>query len=139
MKQLVGKWQGTTTPMGPNDKPAPAVTEFRLTSGGSAIEENLAKGSPHEMVDMYTDEGGRLAMTHYCAMGNQPHMKLKQADDQHMVFEMVEAQGITSPDESHMHALTLTLKDKNTLQQDWVNYDKGKPAQTVSFVLHKKS
>jgi hypothetical protein len=38
-----------------------------------------------------------------------------------------------------MHALTLTLQDKDTLQQDWVNYQNGKAVQTSTFVFHRKS
>ncbi len=70
VQQLVGKWQGTSSsPMEPQGKPGPITTEFRLTAAGSAVEENLMKGTPNEMVDMYVDEGGKLAMTHYCASG----------------------------------------------------------------------
>jgi hypothetical protein len=136
LKQLVGTWEGKSD-MGKGEQDMSVV--YELTSGGTAIVETLMKGTPHEMVSVYHKEGDSLGMTHYCSMGNQPHMKLKQADDQHLVFEMTETQGIASPDESHMHALTLTLKDKNTLQHDWVNYDKGKAAQTATFLLHRKS
>jgi hypothetical protein len=78
-------------------------------------------------------------MTHYCALGNQPHMKLKQAGAGRLVFEMDKPAGIASIEESHMHALTLTLQDKDTLQQDWVNYQNGKAVQTSTFVFHRKS
>src|SRR5437016_2498688 len=72
LKQLQGQWTGTQVGGQPNKMPEQVSTSFRLTSGGSAIEETLGSGTPHEMVDMYVDEGGKLAMTHYCAMGNQP-------------------------------------------------------------------
>jgi hypothetical protein len=134
LKQLLGTWEGKSD-MGQGEQNMQVV--YELTSGGTAIIETLMKGTPQEMVSVYHKEGDSLGMTHYCSMGNQPHMKLKQADDKHMMFEMDKPQGITSSDEAHMHALTLTLKDKNTLQHDWINYQDGKPAQT--FLLHKKS
>lgn len=132
VKQLVGKWTGTSSPTGQDAKPEPVATEFRLTSEGSAIEENLLKGMPHEMVDMYTDEGGKLAMTHYCAMGNQPHMVLKSAGPHQVSLEMVPTPGIGTND-SHMHSLTLEFPDGNHLTERWTNYTGGKPSETVVF------
>src|SRR5689334_17600339 len=65
MKQLVGTWQGTSR-MEKDAKSEPVTTVFKLTSAGSVIEETLLVGTPHEMVDIYTDEDGKLTMTHYC-------------------------------------------------------------------------
>src|SRR5258708_34195109 len=79
VQQLTGKWSGTESHPGSAEKPSPVTTEFRGTSAGSAIEEVLMRGTPHEMVDMYSDEGGKLGMVHYCALGNQPHMQLQSA------------------------------------------------------------
>ena len=77
-------------------------------------------------------------MTHYCALGNQPHMQLKKAGSKQMAFEMVKPDGIVSPKEPHMHAITLTLTDPNSLQQDWVHYIDGKQAGTVTFSFKRK-
>src|SRR5882672_3406247 len=74
LKQLVGQWNGLAVHPGQNQKPETISVQFKLTAAGSAIEETIMQGTPHEMVDMYHDENGRLAMTHYCALGNQPHM-----------------------------------------------------------------
>src|SRR5215467_13053302 len=80
LRKLAGTWTGTAPDAKPGDKMAgPITTEFKVTSAGTAVEEKLNPGTPHEMVDMYVDEGGKLAMTHYCAMGNQPHMVLKKS------------------------------------------------------------
>jgi hypothetical protein len=136
LKQLVGTWEGKSD-MGKGEQTMRVV--YALTSGGTAITETLMQGTPHEMVSVYHKAGDSLAMTHYCALGNQPYMKLKQTDDRQLIFEMEKAQGLTSADEAHMHGLTLTLKDKNTLQHDWSHYEGGKATQTVTFVLHKKS
>ena len=134
IKKLVGKWKGTSSPMGSSAKPEPVTTEFRLTSAGSAVEETLMKGTPHEMVDMYTDEAGNLAMTHYCAMGNQPHMVMKSLGPRQINLEMVPTLGIDA-NSSHMHALTLEFPDANHLTERWISYSNGKPAETVVFTL----
>src|SRR5690349_14032148 len=71
MKQLVGTWKGSGDMDG---KKMDAVVNYRLTSAGTVLLETMGPGTDHEMVTAYHDEGGKLAMTHYCAMGNQPHM-----------------------------------------------------------------
>src|SRR5690242_19241600 len=88
LKQLQGKWTGSKTNPQPNEKAETVSTAFRVTSAGSAVEETLGAGTPHEMVDMYVDEGGKLSMTHYCAMGNQPHLVLKKSDAKSITLEM---------------------------------------------------
>ena len=41
--------------------------EFRVTSAGSVVQETMFPGSDHEMVNMYSVDGDKLLMTHYCA------------------------------------------------------------------------
>ena len=131
IKQLTGNWMGVTTHPGTAQKPEPVSVEFQMTAAGSAIEEKLMKGTPHEMVDMYTDENGKLAMTHYCAMGNQPHMVLKQAGPNQVSLEMASAPGVDAAKDAHMHALTLEFPDANHLTEKWTSYANGKPAEQV--------
>jgi len=135
MKQLVGTWNGIKSPEGKDQKPEPVTIEIKLTSAGSAIEETLMPGQPHEMVDMYTDENGKLAMTHYCAMGNQPHLVLKQAGPQRITLEMGATSGIDATKDVHMHALTLEFPDANHLTETWTSYANGKPGEAAVFTL----
>src|ERR1700687_1941392 len=135
VKQLAGKWSGSITHPGKDEKPTPIITEFKLTAAGSAIEETLMQGTPHEMVDMYTDENGKLSMTHYCAHGNQPHMLLKQAGPGSISLEMGPTTGINAAKDEHMHALALEFKDANHLTERWTSYTDGKPGEIVVFNL----
>lgn len=134
LKQLVGTWHGKTD-IGEGKQDMQVI--YKLTSGGTAITETLMPGTPHEMESVYYREGKSLGMTHYCALGNHPRMTLKQANDQSLAFEMTKPAGVGSMNEPHMHALTLTLIDKDTLQQDWVHYADGKATKTVTFVLNR--
>lgn len=61
-------------------------------------------------------------MTHYCAMGNQPRMSLKKSDGKTVQFEMTKPFGVSSINEPHMHAVTLSLSEPNTLKQEWVQF-----------------
>ena len=133
VKQLAGKWTGTSIHPGSNEKPEAVKVEFNVTSAGSAIEETLMQGTPHEMVDMYTVENGKLAMTHYCAMGNQPHLVLKQAGPNSIDLEMGPSVGIDAAKDTHMHGLVLEFPDAQHLTERWTSYHDGKPGEVVVF------
>jgi hypothetical protein len=130
MKGLVGTWEGTANMEG---KDVPVKTVFEQTSGGSVIMEKMAPGTEHEMINVYHKEGDRLAMTHYCAMGNQPHMMLKKGDDKMLSFVMEKPLGISSMKEPHMHAVTYTMADKDTLVAEWTSVGSGKKNETAVF------
>ena len=72
------------------------------------------QGAPNEMVAILFDKAGKLALTHYCIMGNQPGMVLNAADGKTLRFDFDKSCGI-NPKESHMHALNLTFKDDDTI------------------------
>jgi len=136
MKHLVGSWEGETD--AGNGKKEPVTVVYELTSGGTALAEKLFPGTSHEMISIYHKEGKSLGMTHYCAIGNQPHMKLKKADAKMMTFEMEGVAGISSAKEPHMHAITLTFTDSDTLKQEWSNYEGGKKNATAVFNYKRK-
>jgi len=91
MKSLVGNWKGTAD-MG--NGPMEVTVKYRVLAGGSVIEEKIMEGTPHEMVTMYYDQDGKLALTHYCMMGNRPTMTLKSADDKTIKFNFDKSCGI---------------------------------------------
>jgi len=112
LKSLVGTWKGVA------DLGQGAVemtTQYRLIAGGSVLEEKVFAGTPNEMTTMYYDKNGRLALTHYCVLGNRPGMVLASADAKTLKFDFDETCGIDPKRESHMHALTLTLNDADTI------------------------
>jgi hypothetical protein len=112
MKTLVGSWQGKTD-MGHG--PMDITIQYRLLAAGSVLEERFFAGTPHEMVTMYYDKDGKLAMTHYCVFGNRPGMLLKSSTDKTLKFDFDETCGINASKESHMHALTITFDDGDTI------------------------
>jgi hypothetical protein len=135
MKKLIGTWEGKSK-MG--EKEENIALTYELTSGGTAISEKLMAGTPHEMLTVYHKEKDSVGMTHFCAMGNQPHMNLKKATDKTFDFEVTKPVGISSLKESHMHSLLITMEDPNTLKQDWTNWTNGKPDQTMTLNFKRK-
>jgi len=123
MKALVGAWEGSAD-MGKGMQ-AFKVT-YELTSAGNAILERAFAGSSHEMVTVYHDSGGKLTMTHYCSLGNQPRMELRNSGGNTMEFVLSEKyHGLTSAAETHMHALKIAFDGKDSITQTWTLFDKG--------------
>jgi hypothetical protein len=123
MKQLVGVWEGTSN-MGKEGERV--RVEYRLTAGGSAIVETLFPGTPEEMVSVYHDKKGKLSMTHYCMLQNQPSMKLQKGDGDTLAFVFAKGSGIDPKKDAHMHALTISFVDKDHIVQNWTLFEGGK-------------
>jgi len=109
---------------------------YRVTAGGSAVVETLFPGAPHEMVTVYTLDKGDLVLTHYCAEGNQPHMKaVKGGDPSTIAFKFDGGGNIKSPKDGHMHEATFTFKDADHVTSTWLFYKDGKAGESKEFVL----
>ena len=130
MKALVGVWEGTSKVAKEGEK---VRVEYRLSSGGSAIVETLIPGKAEEMVSIYYDNKGRLTMTHYCALHNQPRMNLEKADSQNLYFMYVDGDNIDPMKDTHMHSLTITFADKDHIIQKWTLFVDGKEKGTSVF------
>jgi hypothetical protein len=112
MKTLVGTWQGKADlGQGPID----LVVDYRLLAGGSVLEERVFAGTPNEMVTMFYDKDGTLALTHYCMIGNRPGMLLKSSNAKTMTFDFDKTCGIDPLTETHMNGMSLTFNDANTI------------------------
>ena len=109
LKKLHGEWRGPAMQKGM----PPSHSVFRVTAGGSAIEETIFPGTKMEMLSVYHMDKGSLLMTHYCAIGNQPHMKLnpRKSTAHELVFDFAGGTNLNVHRDMHMHSLTLTLPD----------------------------
>jgi len=113
MKTLVGTWQGKVD-MGQG--PVDMTVEYRVLAAGNVLEERVFQGTPHEMVTMYYDKEGKLALTHYCVLGNRPAMALKTAEGNTLKFDFDGSCCDVNPTkESHMHGMTLRFDDADTI------------------------
>jgi hypothetical protein len=133
LKSLVGEWEGT------NQSGTAVHLSYELVSGGSALMERLHPTGESEMITMYSADGGRVALTHYCSAGNQPQMVTSPISGplQKFTFLFVRATNLTGPGDGHMVGLTLTLTDPDHLTQEWTWLEKGK-GQTDLFRFTRK-
>lgn len=123
LKALAGKWTG-----------GELTTEFRPTSNGSAVIETMNPGGKGEMVNLFTASGDAIVMTHYCAMGNQPHMKLASSEGKTLKFEFVDGGNIKTRNDPHMDSVTFTI-DGDKLSEDWSFYADGKVTGHTVFEM----
>jgi hypothetical protein len=135
MKELVGVWEGKAD-MGKGMETL--RISYELTSAGNAIVERFDVGTPHEMVTVYYDYDGKLGMTHYCSLGNQPHMELSNPGESNLMFILSDKMpGLVSINEMHMHALTIAIDGKDSITQTWTLYDKGAKKSDVVVKLSR--
>jgi hypothetical protein len=136
LKTLVGDWEGHVTT---KDGPAARV-EFRLAGNGSALVERLFPGTDHEMLTVFHMSGSDLVLTHYCAMANQPRMKLVRGGREgELVFDFAEGDNIDPKTTMHMHGGRFTLQDKDSYEADWQVVGEGKPMGNNRFFMKRAS
>lgn len=149
LKKLAGEWRGKTrlewnreTEQGTMEVGDITVI-YRLTAGGTALMETLNAGLPTEMTTMYHMDGDDLVLTHYCSMGNQPHMKAQPADPGKpgVISFLCDGKGSNMKGESdaHMHAIVITLIDDNHIKTVWTMQDDGRPGHTRGFDLQRNA
>ena len=129
MKSLVGTWVMADEKGKPTED---VVSVIKLTAGGSALQETLFPGQPHEMISMYTVDGSNLVMTHYCMLGNQPRMKANtKGVTNKLNFEFDGGTNFDPKKDKHMHASTLTIVDKDHYEVQGVGWENGEPAKEM--------
>lgn len=131
IKTLPGTWAADT-------RMGPVQVTFKVTAGGSAVmSEILGK---EDMISMFNLDGpGRLLLTHYCAVGNEPRMEASLSPDGKVItFTYVDATNLATPDAAHMQKMILTMIDDNHHTEEWTLVDHGKEHKEI-FDLRRKS
>ncbi len=137
-KQLAGDWVGKHAGSGELEGKEVKIN-YKVTGNGSAVVETIMPGTDHEMVTVIHKDGDDLVLTHYCALGNQPHMKADaRGDGDKIAFKFTGASNLKSEKDPHMHTATFTFVDKDTLKAEWTLYEEGKEKHTVVFELKRK-
>lgn len=134
LKALAGDWVAK----GASEAPEGTKVTYRVTSGGSAVVETEFAGTPHEMVTVYTLDGGRLTMTHYCALANQPHMVAQPEERPDVLTFVCDRLGNGRIDtDMHMHRGEITFVDSNHVTSAWTLWKDGAQGDTVHIALER--
>jgi hypothetical protein len=133
IKKLVGTWVAADEKGQPTDQ---VVSVFKVTAAGSAVQETFFPGTGHEMVSIYHADGKDVVMTHYCALGNQPKMKLDPAStDKELKFAFVGGTNLDPAKDMHMHEGSIKWIDDDHIETHWVGYQEGKPAKDHAMTM----
>ncbi len=132
IKSLAGKWEGK---MDMGQGPTDMTVVYRVVAGGSAVEERTFPDTPMEMVTMYHDKDGKLALTHFCMLQNQPAMVFKSSDEKTVRMKFDKRSGIDVKKGKHMHDMSISFNDDGTITQNWRLFDGGKAQESHPIIL----
>jgi hypothetical protein len=103
---------------------------IRLVSNGKAIEETLGTPADNE-VSLYTRDGNRIVVTHFCALtadGHQVRLEtgpLRGVRDG-IVFAFRDAINRHSRAAPHMREVIMTFTDGGHFSEKWTKTENGK-------------
>ncbi len=126
LKSLAGDWDASTS------EGKRVRVSYQIVSNGSAVLETIkAHEGQADMITVYHRDGGALMLTHYCAVGNQPRMRVASAHGKRIAFRFMDATNLSSPGAGHMRDLTITVADANHFTQEWIYRAQGKDSRTI--------
>ena len=131
LKKLEGEWKAEA-------KGHPTVKViYKVTAAGSTLMETQFPGTGHEMVTMYHLDGKDLKVTHYCAAGNQPRMKLdlKASKPDHLTFVFDGGTNLDVTKDHHIHGLQIKFLEDGKVESEWEGYMDGKPGESMKFPM----
>ena len=112
---------------------------FRVSAGGSAVLETLFVGTEHEMLTVYHMEDGELVLTHYCALGNQPHMHAAaDAPEGTIVFDATHVGNLGDESNQAMKEGRMTFNEDGTISTLWSAFAGDEKTMEVGFRLRRK-
>ena len=141
LKSLAGTWRGEPVGEGVEaseaEKVGEVIHEFRVSAAGTVVMETMNPGTDHEMINMYHVDGDDLVLTHYCAGGNQPTMRLdrQRSTADKLVFDFAGGTNLDPAVDGHIHAAEITLVDADHVTSAWAPYAGGKQVGTMTFHL----
>lgn len=134
LKSLAGSW----SPLDESGRPTGEITNvFRITAGGTAVEETVFPGREHEMVTVYFQRDGVVQLTHYCTAGNQPHMRALPGASAREIAFRCDGTGVGSEDDAHMHDAHLRLLEDGRLASRWQMIEDGAETHLAEFTLKR--
>ncbi|MDY7094450.1 MAG: hypothetical protein SX243_15875, partial [Acidobacteriota bacterium] len=143
LKNLAGTWNGEAAGEGrAEEEEVDGFTvshTFQVSANDSVVMETMNPGTDHEMINMYHRDGEDLVLTHYCAGGNQPTMKMDRAkssaDD--YVFEFTGGTNLDPAVDPHIHAGGLKFVDDDQIESRWISHQNGEQAGVMVFHLQR--
>lgn len=142
LSSLAGTWKGDAEGEGEEAEAAASevievVHQIEMSAAGTVVMETMGPGTPHEMINMYHVDGDDLVMTHYCAAGNQPRMRLNResSTDDVLVFDFDGGTNLDPAVDQFIHSAEIRLLDGDRIESNWKSHAGGEEAGRMSFRL----
>lgn len=124
LEELSGDWEADLAGYGKMQD------TVRLISKGTAIEETLGTAADNE-ASVYTRNGNRVLMTHYCAMTPDGHQVRFETAALHgaprrLEFVLVGSTNLHDSKAPHMRRMSMTLVDRDHFSERWTKTEAGK-------------
>jgi hypothetical protein len=117
LKTLAGHWTGNVAMEG---QQIPLDVTLRVTSMGNTLMHEMKGPSPDDPITMFTIDGDKLVLTHYCDAGNQPHMVgTVSPDGKTYTYDFVSAANLLPTQHGHMQHVVFTLIDPDHHTEKW--------------------
>jgi len=123
IKSLAGEWHADLPGYGQ------ILDSIRLVSKGTAVEETLGTPDDNE-VSLYTRDGTRLLLTHFCALTPDGHVARLETDALHgtparLDFILAGVSNLHGKAGPHMRRVLITLIDRDHFNEKWTKTEKG--------------
>lgn len=113
LQGLVGDWQGI------DEEGHKALVTYSMTANNTALVEGWTFHNDMEALTIYHMDGSILMAMHYCPIGNQPRLDLKeQCEDGTLMFECVSATHLKSFKDPHEHAFNLKINQDGSFYRN---------------------
>lgn len=134
LKKLEGEWISKDADT--NDQPMKVT--FKLTGARTTLVETQFPGEPHEMMTTYHLDGNNLVLTHYCAAGNQPRMKLIPGKDANrLVFQFTGISNLANKNAGHIHSAKYHFQGPDSFVSEWEHWADNKSGGWVKFDMKR--
>ncbi|HSR70365.1 MAG TPA: hypothetical protein VLU25_20715 [Acidobacteriota bacterium] len=135
IKSLEGKWTGR------NGQGEPVEMTFEITGNGSAVIGYYkvdGQAHQHDMATVYHLDGARLALTHYCAVANQPRMiSTKGLEGDKLSFEFLDVGNADASKDGHMHRAEYEFLSPDRFTTDWTWFQEGEARFTATVDVQR--
>jgi hypothetical protein len=107
IKTLEGTWRSASGQM---------IANYKLIANGSSIVETWTMSPTRESMTVYTMDGDRIIVTHYCPQGNAPRLELsKTGTDGTHFFEFLDGANLQKATGHHEHAFWMRMDSADSL------------------------
>jgi hypothetical protein len=134
-RSLEGVWKGESTKGWAED------VSFRVIAAGSAVVETSFDAHPSEtMLTVFTMDGDRLRLTHYCVAKNQPRLEATAFGDRgkSVTFTFLDGGNLPSRERGHMDKAIFHFEDADHVTTRWTWYQDGNERWMEEIRLTRK-